>query len=177
MFVRAIERAAKFTRAMYTIVRFWGSNEIVPGAATLFLINSEGWALTCAHVAGELSAGGDRTANYHAFITERSRISGTKNERRDLNALEQKFGLRKGVTIEMQARFMSCIEGPLNLRAIGHPTLDMALLKFSDFTRLLCDTFPVFARDGVDLKQGKSLCRLGFPFPEFTNYGYDPASD
>ena len=53
----------------------------------------------------------------------------------------------------------------------------MALLHFEKFTKLSCSSFPTFAKDGSDLKQGKSLCRLGFPFPEFTNYRYDPATD
>ena len=53
----------------------------------------------------------------------------------------------------------------------------MALLKFEEFTKLLCDTFPVFATDGSLLKQGMSLCRLGFPFPEFTNFTYNSDTD
>ena len=53
--------------------------------------------------------------------------------------------------------------------------LDVALLKFNNFTKLSPDTFAVFAQNGADLKQGKSLCRLGFPFPEFTNFEYDAA--
>jgi hypothetical protein len=58
-----------------------------------------------------------------------------------------------------------------------HSKYDIALLKFTEFTRLICKSFPVFARNGADLKQGKFLCRLGFPFPEFTNFEYDPTND
>lgn len=58
-----------------------------------------------------------------------------------------------------------------------HPKYDVALLKFTGFTKLMCNTFPVFAKNGADLKQGKFLCRLGFPFPEFKNFEYDPTSD
>jgi len=37
MFANAIENAAQFTRAIYTISRNFGSDKITPGAATLFL--------------------------------------------------------------------------------------------------------------------------------------------
>ena len=53
----------------------------------------------------------------------------------------------------------------------------MALIHFRTFTRLLCNSFPVFAANGSDLKQGKFLCRLGFPFAEFSNFAYDGAAD
>ena len=51
MFVDAIEKAAAFTRAIHMISRNYGSDGIQPHAATLFFVNAEGWALTCAHVA------------------------------------------------------------------------------------------------------------------------------
>jgi hypothetical protein len=41
----------------------------------------------------------------------------------------------------------------------------------------LSTTFPVLATDGIALKPGKSLCRLGYPFPEFKNFDYDAAAD
>ena len=51
MFVKAIEEVAGYTKAIHTLQRVWGANRIVPGSATLFFVNSDGWALTCAHVA------------------------------------------------------------------------------------------------------------------------------
>ena len=52
----------------------------------------------------------------------------------------------------------------------------MALLHFTGFTRLLVQSFPTFPLDTTLIKQGKFLCRLGFPFPEFTNFTYDAAT-
>ena len=34
-----------------------------------------------------------------------------------------------------------------------------------------------FAKDETGIKQGKFLCRLGFPFPEFTNYIFNKDTD
>jgi hypothetical protein len=55
--------------------------------------------------------------------------------------------------------------------------LDLALLKFKNYTKLLCDKFPTFAKDGSELKPGKNICRLGYPFPEFTNFEFDKHAD
>jgi len=72
---------------------------------------------------------------------------------------------------------MNCIEGGLNLTAQVHPTFDVALLHFQNYTKLLCTSFPIFPRNTTDLKQGKFLCRLGYPFPEFNNFAYDQSTN
>ncbi len=177
MFVAAIEKAAGFTRAIHTIVRTWGSDRIVPGSATLFFVNADGWALTCAHVAKQFSDGQAVADKFTAFREERSKIEPGKNQRNALHQLERKYGFKTGDAIELYSRLLGCVDGSLNMDVKLHATLDVALLKFNGFNKILCDNFPVFGRDGTDLKQGKSICRLGFPFPEFSNYGYDPVTD
>ena len=54
---------------------------------------------------------------------------------------------------------------------------DLALLKFEGFTNLHCSVFPTFHGAENYLKPGRSLCRLGYPFPEFTNFIYDSKKD
>lgn len=177
MFVKAIETASGFTRAIHTIVRIWGANKILPGSATLFFINDEGWALTCAHVAKQFADGQAIADKFSAFRDERSDIPPGKNQRNAINQLERKYGYKPGEPIELYSRLLGCVEGSLDLNIIPHASLDIALLKFNGFSKILCENYPVFGRDGSDLKQGMSICRLGFPFPEFTNYAYDPISD
>jgi hypothetical protein len=63
------------------------------------------------------------------------------------------------------------------MKAEFHPALDVALLKFRNYEKLLCDKFPTFARNGDQLKPGEMICRLGYPFPEFTNFEYDSGAD
>jgi len=72
---------------------------------------------------------------------------------------------------------VNCVEGGLIIEGKLHPTFDVALLTFKDYKRLLCDKFPMFAKDGTELQQGTFLCRIGFPFPEFTNFEYDKVND
>ncbi|MBI5506616.1 MAG: trypsin-like peptidase domain-containing protein [Deltaproteobacteria bacterium] len=177
MFVSAIELASGFTRPIHSIARFYGSTSIVPGAATLFFVNPDGWAITCGHVARQLLAADHMIAAFEAFKLERSALTSHKKRGAALRKLETRYGYNVEAVVELYSLFVGCIEGPLNAEVMLHPDLDMALVKFHGFTRLLCTAFPVFASDGTQLKQGRFLCRLGYPFPEFNNYEHDPVSD
>ena len=57
MFVQAIIKATDFTRPVHSIARYFGATKVQPGAATIFLINDQGWALTCKHVVENMIAG------------------------------------------------------------------------------------------------------------------------
>ena len=96
-----------------------------------------------------------------------------------LRALEAKYKYSKREPFELHNRFINCVEGNLEIKAIPHPQedVDVGLIKFENFGKLLCNQFPVFPQDTSGLKQGKYLCRLGFPFPEFENYVYDAQDD
>lgn len=177
MFTQAIEVAAQFTRAIHSISRNYGSTSIQPGTATLFFINSDGWALTCGHVADQLAAGDMLVRKAKDFKNELSTRRGTQKEKKILKELEKKYGYSKSTPFELHNRFVNCVEGNLKVQIIKHKEVDVALIKFQDYTRLLCDTFPIFPSDTSGLKQGKFLCRLGFPFPEFTDFAYDAEND
>ena len=177
MFITAIERAALFTRPIHFIARNLGASQIVPGAATLFFVNAEGWALTCKHVAQELVAADQGRARYAAFKAERAAIPVGQRSTHPFKALERRFGFGPSSRVELLNSFVGCVEGTVEIDITMHASLDVALLHFRNFTRLLCARFPVFAAEGRLLKQGRSLCRLGFPFPEFTNFEYDAAAD
>ena len=177
MFVRAIEIATQFTRPIYTIERFYGSKEIYPGAVSLFFVNDQGWALTCKHVANVLIEGGKLGKRKNDFNNDLAAMRGEKKEELIIRELEQKYQLSSKAVSEIKNRFVNCIEGTLDLDIFPHPTLDVALLHFKNFTKLLCTTFPIFPKDTTLLKPGKSLCRLGFPFSEFTNFEYIQNTD
>ena len=176
MFVKAIDCAAEFTRPVHMIVRYFGSSQAHPGAATLFFVNSDGWALTCRHVAEQLIATDQVNKRYRDFKSERDALA-PEHRRHAEKALQRKYGLDHSKPVQLSNRFMNCIEGRLDVKIKLHPSVDAALLKFDGFTTLGCSSFPVFAKNVAELKQGKFLCRLGFPFPEFKNFAYDPSSD
>jgi hypothetical protein len=136
-------------------------------------VNSDGWALTCRHV-GQILIAADQVAKRKAdYEKDYAAMKGKKKERQILKELEQKYQFHKEPLFEMKHRFMGCVDGVLNLDIHGHPSIDVALLHFKNYTRLHCTSFPIFPKNTTELKQGKFLCRLGFPFPEFTNYAYD----
>src|SRR6266849_3059507 len=177
MFVEAIERAAEFTRPIHFISRNFGSAEVVPGAASLFFVNSEGWALTCRHVAEAITAADQMNRKYIQYRGELAASFGKVKQKQAVRDLARKFGYNPETVAEVKLSFVNCIEGDLLADMKWHPELDVALIQFKNFKNVLCSKFPVFAKDSTNLKQGRFLCRLGFPFPEFTNFGYDQAKD
>jgi hypothetical protein len=179
MFTQAIETAAKFTRAIHSISRYYGSNHVQAGTATLFFVNADGWALTCSHVADQLRVGDVLTEKAKAFRNELSSLIGTKKEKKLLKELEKKYGYSKETLFELRNRFAGCVQGKGTVQVIKHKhkEVDAALIQFQGYSKLRCDTFPIFPSDTSSLRPGKFLCRLGFPFPEFTNFKYDEEND
>jgi hypothetical protein len=151
--------------------------QVVPGTATLFFVNSDGWALTCKHVVNELVASEALNNNYNNFRAECSVLVASLAKEQCINDLQQKYGFTESSFIESRFLFIDCVDKSNNVEFRTHPSLDVALLHFRDFTQLLCNTFPIFAKDNNSLNPGKFICRLGFPFPEFTNFEYDAGSD
>jgi len=178
MFVEAIDTATTFTRAIHSISRNYGSNIVQPSAATLFFVNSDGWALTCGHVAKLVPLSEEVTKQYQAFKGELAAQKGEKKEKVLRRELEKKYKYSKEITVELRNRFMGCVKGAgVKIEARFHGSLDIALIKFDSYEQLACHKFPVFPKDTTGLKQGLFLCRLGFPFAEFTNFDYDEAGD
>jgi len=173
VFVKAIEAAAGFTRAIQTISRNYGSNVIQPGTASLFFVNADGWALTCGHVARHVAAAEGLSQKRLAFKAELDAARGQKKAKALVRALEGKYGFSRKTPFEVYNTFVNCVEGQLHVEARVHPQLDVALLRFRNFSRIVCESFASFASDSAGLRPGKFLCRLGFPFPEFTNYAFD----
>jgi len=177
MFINAIEIAKQFTRPIHTIERFYGSQEVYPGAATLFFVNPDGWALTCRHVADVIIGADQLLKRKAAFVADHKAMQGKKKEKQIIKELEQKYQVTRKSVFEIRNNFVNCVEGTLNCQIIKHPKIDVALLHFTNFSKLLCTNFPIFPKDSSSLKQGKFLCRLGFPFPEFTNFEYTANDD
>lgn len=177
MFVEAIETAAKYTKAIHSIGRYYGSTTIQPGTSTLFIVNSEGWALTCGHVADNIAASKKIVEKAENFKRELETRKGTIKLKTLLKELEKNYGYSKKNVFELYFHFMDCVDKLSDFQIIRNDKYDVALIRFNGFSKLNCDTFPTFAADTSKLKQGEAICRIGFPFPEFTNYEYDVDSD
>jgi len=177
MFVDAIERIDTFTRPMHSIVRLYGHGEVIPGSATLFFVNDEGCAITCKHVA-ELIVNADAIyQNYRQFQSARGSLARDKSQANQIRQLEEKYNLRAESMIRIRNSFHNCFDQFSEITIDMHPTYDLALLRFKNYNRKLYPAHAVFARDSNFIKPGRSLCRLGYPFPEFTNFRYNAQTD
>lgn len=177
MFKEAIEKAANFTRPIHTILRTYGGKQIIPGAATIFFVNEEGYAITCKHVIELLSNSDNLINNYNKFKTERDRLSKDGKYKANLKGLELKYKFSSDTIIQIKNTFLDCVDSMSGFSWYIHPTHDLAILKFNDFNKTAYKDHAVFKKDTADIKQGEFMCRLGFPFPEFTNFTYNETAD
>jgi Trypsin-like peptidase domain len=177
MFIEAIEKAGNYTRPIHTILRTYGGKQIIPGAATLFFVNDEGYAITCKHVIDLLFASDSLSKKYNEFKTERDKLPKDGKYKQNLKGLELKYKFTPDTEIQIKNTFVDCIDSMSGFTCHVHPHLDLAILKFNDFKTLLYKDYAVFKKDTSTIKQGKMLCRLGFPFPEFTNFMYNDTTD
>ncbi len=178
MFVDSIEKATGFTRPIHIITRGYGDNTVIPGAATLFFVNEIGQAITCKHVAVLLAQLKKINENYKAFKKEEDALTGKGGKyNRKLRELEAKYKYKKGMSIQAKCNFIGCIDKMTGFEILLHPTEDIAIIKFNGFEKLLYTGYATFLKDSSQIKQGKFLCRLGFPFPEFTNFKYNDEID
>ena len=178
MFIDAIETVAGYTRGLHIITREYGNNIVVPGAATLFFVNELGHAITCKHVAVLITQANQVNKNFQQFKIEKDVLtdSGSKYKRR-LRELEQKYKYTEGVTVQIKNNFLNCVDKMTGFQIHLHPTDDIAIIKFQGFENLPYNEYATFLKDSSMVKQGKFLCRLGFPFPEFSNFTYNEDKD
>jgi Trypsin-like peptidase domain len=176
MFENAVELVSRFTRPVHSIMRAYGGNKAFPGAATLFFVNDDGDAVTCRHVAEHLMHAEKLNQQYQLFIQARFRLKSDEHYEENLKQLELQFGYKSGVMVQMKSSFVNCFDRISSFDCYLHPQHDLAIIRFKGFTQKLYKGFSSFIKD-ESVKQGKSLCRLGFPFPEFTNYHYNYQAD
>ena len=178
MFVNAIEEVSQFTRPIHTIMRNYNETIVSPGAATLFFVNDEGCAVTCKHVIDIIGNRESINQRYEKFKAEKSAIGRNNKYNQRIKALEAAYNYNPGSTIQIKELFVGVTsDASVNYRWINHTKYDLAILIFENLKNPLYQSHARFVKDNSSLKQGKFLCRLGFPFPEFTNYQYNAGAD
>ena len=177
MFAEAIERVSDFTRPVNSIIRTYGGKQIFPGSATLFFVNELGYAITCKHVIEMLGRSEKVNTTYAAFTAERNKIPKDGKFAMRLKGLELKYQYTADSIIQIKNTYVDCVDKMSGFSWFEHPQLDLAILKFNDYNKCLYNHHATFIKDSSKIKQGDFLCRLGYPFPEFTNYTYNEAKD
>ena len=176
MFESAIEKISGFTKPLHLISRTYGGL-ISPGTATFFFVNDKGVAVTCKHVASMIPAANNINDTYTKFKAERDKLPKDGKFNRNLKGLEIKYKYTKETTVQLKLNFLNSFEKIEQITTHVHPTLDLAILEFKGFNKMFYNTHATFLKDSNVIKQGKYLCRLGFPFPEFSNFRHDPEKD
>ncbi len=178
MFVNAIEEVARFTRPIHTITRSYGETMPIPGAATFFFVNELGVAITCRHVMELVGNRPSINERYRNFTHELAAIGRNNRYNQRVKALEEAYQYQEQSIIQLQELFIGVTgEKSFQYRWINHPQYDLSIVIFENFKNPLYQSHARFIKDDNAIKQGKFLCRLGFPFPEFTNYQYAAAAD
>jgi hypothetical protein len=159
------------------ITREYNSDIVTPGAATMFFVNELGMAVTCKHVAQIIAKAEAVNNQYSKFKTEKLSLPNNNKYKRKLRELEKKYKYSKNITIQIKNLFVNCVDKFDGFEIVLHPIYDLAIIKFKGYKKLLYKNNAVFLKDEKLVQQGKSLCRLGYPFPEFSNYKYESEKD
>ena len=114
---------------------------------------------------------------YAAFKIERSSIPKDGKYKMGLKGLEMKYKYTADSIIQIKNTFVDCVDTMSGYTCHTHPTQDLAIIKFNDFNKLHYSGYANFLKDTTQIKQGNFLCRLGFPFPDFTNFKFNEGAD
>ena len=177
MFADAIEKVGGFTRPIKFITRYYKDSVIVPGCATMFFVNEDGYALTCKHVAQEVIAADRINENYRNFKAALSEIQGNPKAKALTKGLEQKYKIAPKKPIQIKVQFPDIVDRFKEMDITVDPDYDVALIHFKGFEKTLYKGHAVFAKESSKIRPGDSLVRLGFPFPEFSDFGYNEETD
>ena len=175
MFVNAIKKVSSFTWPVRFISRKYSGSTVVPGTATLFFINENGYALTCCHVAREIINADSLNRNYAEFKKELSAIRKDGRFTAEKKHAERRHELSPDRTAQMKVSFDG-LKGLKGFSIVLSEKEDLALIRFDCDPAVQTD-YAVFLDDSSQIQPGRMLCRLGYPFPEFSNFAYDPHSD
>jgi hypothetical protein len=173
MFVEAIEKVDQYTRPVHFILRYYTGSDIVPGTATLFFVNEDGFAITCRHVARQILYANSIYENYLKFKGELRVFEKDPAFETQKTLLESKYKINSDNPIRILFNFIQCVSSYKGLTIHLHPTQDLAIIQFRDFESKQYQGYAKFLKDTRLVKQGRYLCRLGYPFPEFSNYQYN----
>lgn len=179
MFVDAVEKMGRCTRPVLFILRKYKSDRVIPGLATLFFVNDEGVAITCRHVAQELINSEKVNQTYAKFRAEalQAKRENPAGFKKALRMLETRYNYTQDSYVNVKCRFLDCPSGIHRITYHLHPKYDLAVIRFLEYDHLCYSSPAPLIMDSSRIKAGRTLCRLGFPFPEFNNFRYNAELD
>ena len=178
MFVNAIEKVGGFTRPLLYISRTYKSTVVHPGSLTMFFVNEEGCAVTNRATAEVILSSQNTNAKYNAFKQSKAQLKTEGTLKAPvLKRLEAEYGYKEGSVVNLKCHFVGCVAPIKEITCHVSKKYDLAIIKFKDYEQTAYNGFAVFPAEGSEAKPGKFLCRLGYPFPEFSNFIYNGLND
>lgn len=175
MFAKAVEMALPYTRAVLICQRKW-SGAVSCGIATFMVVNKDGWALTCSHVAAVAKTHQDHAAEIASFRAETGRIESDSRLNRSQRPSRMKQ-LKANQDWITNYSFTWDRPGVTASRIEGHVLADLALVKLENWDHTWVSQYPKFRDPSAhSLKVGTSLCKLGYPLHNF-NATFDAAAE
>ena len=180
MFADAVAKVSEFTRPVNSIVRHYNSTSVTGFSSTIFFVNEIGVAITARHVAEGIEKRKQCNERYKDYLKEARSQKNKKNPQK-MRALEAKYnytGKNASTIIQSKTRFIDCFAEPLpGFSVIHHPDYDLSIIVFENFSNRLYKSYARFIKDIQILKPGRTLCRLGYPFAQFSNFCYNESLD
>jgi hypothetical protein len=176
MFADAYEIASEFTFPVI-ISSVDTKGKCKAGIGSFVVVNTEGWALTAAHVFQELIELQKSCAAVGEYESRKSKIEGDGK----LSATQKKKKIRAlrkpGPKAVKATSALWCVKHTaLNPKVRVISEVDLAVFKFEGLKLPEAFRPPKFKSCATGLRSGTSLARLGFPFYEITPT-YDAAKD
>ena len=146
MFKTAIEKVGRFTKPIHFISNIYGEQTVRPGAATLFFVNEQGYAITCKHVTTLIRQSGELWKQFQQFQTDKNSLLKSGSYNKKIKDLRAKFGFDKAnMACQLFYQFVDCTDFK-TIDIIEHPTYDLAILHMKDFTRKFYTGHAVFCK-------------------------------
>lgn len=175
MFADAIDKARQFTRPLFQSMRYYdGTTEA--GLAACVFINADGWFVTAAHVLDVALAAQKHGPEILEFEAGMQRIKAdpklnSKQRHKQIRQLREnpKWITAQSVVVGVGPSLMPVVEW----RAARD--IDFAVGRIHPFNPSWISHYATF-KDPASLRQGRSLCRVGYPFLPVT-CSYDAATN
>lgn len=165
MFKEAIRNNITNIKPLVTGYKKPFSDGIINSIGTVIVLNEDGWVLTCKHLADTIVIA-DQIMNKYEDIKKElfeNKIPPKK--------IYKKYDIKDDQALIMQNVFLNLIEKWDSIRIFAHEYLDLALIKFENPGKIMCDKYPIFAKENASI--GEYLCRIGFPYPEINCFRYN----
>lgn len=165
MFKDAVRNNISSVKPLVSGYKKTSSDDIINSIGTIVVLNNEGWILTCRHLVDNIVVADKIMHKYEDVKKELFENKSTPKK------IYKKYDIKDDQPLILKNVFLNLIDKWDGMKIIAHSYLDLALIKFENPGEILCDKYPVFAKD--DAVPGESLCRIGYPYPEINCFRYN----